>query len=111
MAYYELFIIDVAMLSLLREIVLREENRKHAAWKPSPQEVPHKSHYGRPEGLATPSLAAASLCPTVRAPALVEVDPFARAMRPRESARPAVRRVTKSLPRRQGRSSASLRNE
>jgi len=98
-AYYDLPVIDVAILLPLREMVLRKENRRNAAWKPSPQEVLHKSDYGRPEGLATPSLAAAGLCQTVRVPAVIEVDPFVRAMRPRESARLAVWQATKSPPR------------
>ena len=39
MAYYDLFIIDVAMLLPLREIILLKAKSKRAAWKPSPAVV------------------------------------------------------------------------
>jgi putative inorganic carbon (HCO3(-)) transporter len=39
MAYYDLFIIDVAMLLPLREIVILKRKSKRAAWKPSPAVV------------------------------------------------------------------------
>lgn len=41
MAYYDLFIIDLAMLLPLRDIVLVKEKSKRAAWKPSPAGVPN----------------------------------------------------------------------
>ena len=40
MAYYDLFIIDVAMLLPLREMILLKGKPKRAAWKPSPAAVP-----------------------------------------------------------------------
>ena len=41
MAYYDLFIIDLAMLLPLREMILLKGKPKRAAWKPSPAAVPH----------------------------------------------------------------------
>jgi probable O-glycosylation ligase (exosortase A-associated) len=42
MAYYDLFIIDVAMLLPLREVVLAPGKRKRAAWSPPPVAIPER---------------------------------------------------------------------
>jgi probable O-glycosylation ligase (exosortase A-associated) len=43
MAYYDLFIIEVAMLLPLREIVLLPGRRKRAAWAPPPVAIPERT--------------------------------------------------------------------